>query len=81
MSHTYQLTDTKLALPGCIFKDTLAVHINPSSLETQDSARREVNPGIVEVISHGKLRNGKHNPVVKIAFTPTKALQFFIAQI
>ena len=70
--------DIIVCLPRRFLEFSLAVHIYPSSLESQNATRREINSAVIEVVTNGELRLLADSR--KLYRKPTKALQFFSAQ-
>lgn len=59
---TLALNDVVIAkalVPRDLIEDALAVHVDPSLLEAEDSASGEVYATVVEVVAHGYLRNNQ----------------------
>ena len=46
----------KTLIPRDVVEDPLAVHINPSFLEAENSASSEVDAAVVEIVADGDLK-------------------------
>ena len=66
--------------PRGFLEFALTIHIDPSSLKTQNTACSKVNSTVIEVISHGKLTGIRKCQILGQPGELTKALQFLIAQ-